>query len=156
MASSMDLPLAVIHSVAHVRPLSGTMSGGIITIIRTCFVLGLLAIVGCTNPHPASDAARNGIDSTLLTGPWGELDTGAAFTFAADGTFQMTMPGVPNSTRTGTYKIAGPNSVILNFRPIAPGSNPELVTYYYVILNNGTRLVSMESGALNSIRKAQK
>ena len=94
--------------------------------------------------------------SALLAGSWGELDTGAAFTFAADGTFQMTMPGVPNSTRTGTYKIAGPHAVILTFRPIVPGARPEQLTYYYVILNNGTRLVSTESGALDSIRKAQK
>jgi hypothetical protein len=138
------------------RSHDNTMSGRIITTIRICIILGLLAIAGCTNPHPASDAARNGIDSTLLTGTWGELDTGAAFTFAADGTFRMTMGGVNGATRKGTYKIAGPHAAILTFQPIVPGSSPEQLKYYYVILTNGMHLVSVESFILNLIPKAQK
>jgi hypothetical protein len=117
-----------------------------------CLALGLF-LAGCTSSHPTSNAARSSIDSPLLAGPWGELDTGAAFTFAADGSFQMSHDG--RTLGTGRYTVISPDAIILTFLPTAPHSSPHEVKYYYFMLKNGTRLLTTESFGLDSIRKRQ-
>jgi hypothetical protein len=125
--------------------------------IVTYLVLGMLACAGCTSPHPTPNAARNAIDCPLLTGVWGELDTPGVFTFAADGSFRMATDAIPpNMPPTGTYKVVGPDIVMLTFHVAGTGSSPKQIEYHYLILKNGTHLLTTESGALDSIRKAQK
>jgi hypothetical protein len=102
-----------------------------------CLALSLF-LASCTSPQPASSAARSSIDSPLLAGQWGELDTGAAFTFAADGSFRMSDGGMTRGI--GRYTVLSPDAVTLTFLPIVPNSSPHEMKCYYLMLKNGTRL----------------
>jgi hypothetical protein len=122
------------------------------TITRICVMLGLLTIAGCASPHPGT--VRNGVDSALLTGQWGELDTAATFTFAADGSFRMSDAGL---TRTmGSYTVLSPGIVALTFTSVSPDSNPNQIKYYYYTLKNGKRLLTTARIMFDWTRTAQK
>jgi hypothetical protein len=121
---------------------------------HTCLVIGLLAIAGCTSPQATSSAARSDVDSPLLTGRWGQIDTSGEFTFAADGSFRMrSFPGSP--TRTGRYTVLSPEVVILTFPPVVSDAGPQQIKYYYLIQKDGTRSLTDNFLLFDSFRKRQ-
>ena len=108
-----------------------------------CFALLLNpALSGCATKNP----------SPLPTGEGGELDTSGIYTFAADGSFRMTGAG---KTQMGRYTIVEPNVIILTFPAAVPGSSPQQIKFYYLVLKSGQRLLTRDSVLFDSLRKRQ-
>lgn len=123
------------------------------TIAVTCVIMGLLAGAGCTSPRPTSSASRSSIETQPLAGHWGWFDAGGDYTFAADGSFQMSQNTIPpHKPLVGTYKVVEPNVMILTYQL---GPRTVQTKCYYLKLKNGEQLLTDNFLVFDMLRKRQ-
>src|SRR5207247_3638899 len=84
-------------------------------IIRNCFILGFLAVVGCATRHQQS-----------ITGRWTVRGTGDKVVLSKDHSARLTSGG---KTTIGSYRTVAPDVLVLTLAGATPASQPQTIPY---------------------------